>query len=41
MFKPFIIKYNWELTEIVSNLYNNKTKEFCFNETLTNSKKNQ
>ena len=39
MFKPFIIKYNWELTEIVSNLYNNKTKEFCFNGTLTNSKK--
>lgn len=39
MFKPFIIKYNWELTEIVSDLYNNKAKEFCFNGTLTNNKK--
>lgn len=35
MFKPFISKYNWELTEIVSGLYNDKSQELCFNGTLT------
>lgn len=35
MFKPFINKYNWELMEVSSNLYNNKFKELCFNGTLT------
>jgi hypothetical protein len=35
MFRPIINKYNWELTEIVSNLYNDKSQELCFNGTLT------
>lgn len=35
MFRPIINKYNWELTEIVSGLYNDRTKELCFNGTLT------
>ena len=35
MFKPLIKKYNWELTEIVSGLYNNRSEELCFNGTLT------
>ena len=35
MFKPIIDKYNWELTEIVSGLYNDRSQELCFNETLT------
>lgn len=35
IFKPFINKYGWELTEVVSGLYNNKSKELCFNGTLT------
>ena len=34
MFKPIIDKYNWELTEVVSGLYNDKYKELCFNGTL-------
>lgn len=35
MFKPIIDKYNWELTEIVSGLYNDRSQELCFNGTLT------
>lgn len=34
-FKPIIKKYNWKLDEIVSNIYNNGSKELCFNGTLT------
>ena len=34
MFKPIIKKYNWELTEIVSGIYNENHKELCFNEHL-------
>ena len=34
MFKPIINKYGWELTEVVSGLYNNKSQELCFNGTL-------
>ena len=37
MFKPIIDKYDWELTEIVSGLYNDRSKELCFNGTLTKS----
>ena len=32
MFKPFIQKYNWELTEIIQ--VNSKNKEFCYNGSL-------
>lgn len=32
MFKPIISKYDWQLTEIVSGLYNNKYEELCFND---------
>lgn len=35
MFEPVIKKYNWELAEIVSGLYNERSKELCFNGTLT------
>ena len=35
MFKPIINKYGWELTEVVSGLYNDKSQELCFNGTLT------
>ena len=35
MFRPIINKYGWELTEIVSCLYNDRAKELCFNGTLT------
>ncbi len=35
MFRPLINKYEWELMEIVSNLYKDKTQELCFNGTLT------
>lgn len=34
MFKPIINKYGWELTEVVSGLYNDGSKELCFNGTL-------
>lgn len=34
MFKPIINKYGWELTEIVSGLYNDKAQELCYNGTL-------
>lgn len=40
MFKPIIDKYDWELTEIVSGLYNDRSQELCFNGTLTNNKEN-
>ncbi len=32
MFKPFLQKYNWELTEIIQ--VNSKEKEFCYNGVL-------
>ena len=35
MFRPIINKYGWELTEIVSCLYNDRAQELCFNGTLT------
>ena len=35
MFKPIIDKYGWELTEIVSGLYNDRSQELCFNGSLT------
>ena len=35
MFQPIIDKYGWELTEVVEGLYNDKTKELCFNGRLT------
>lgn len=35
MFRPFINKYGWELTEIVSGLYNDRTQELCFNGELS------
>ncbi len=33
MFKPFINKYNWQLIETISELYNQK-QELCFNGSL-------
>lgn len=35
MFEPIIRKYNWELVESVSGLYNDNYQELCFNGTLT------
>ena len=35
MFQPIIEKYDWELTEVVSGLYNDRAKELCFNGKLT------
>lgn len=35
MFQPIIEKYDWELTEVVSSLYNDRAKELCFNGKLT------
>ena len=34
LFKPFIKKYNWQLIEVINNLYNNYSKELCYNDTL-------
>lgn len=39
MFRSIIYKYDWELTEVVSGLYNNKAQELCFNGTLTKNNK--
>ena len=36
MFTPFINKYNWELIETITGAYNDRSKELCFNGTLTN-----
>ena len=35
MFRPIIDKYGWELTEIVTGIYNDRSQELCFNGTLT------
>lgn len=35
MFRPIINKYGWELTEIVTGIYNDISQELCFNGTLT------
>lgn len=35
MFGSIINKYDWKLTEIVLDLYNDRTQELCFNGTLT------
>lgn len=35
MFKPLIDKYDWKLIETVEGLYNDKSKELCFNGKLT------
>lgn len=40
MFKPMINKYDWELTEIVSGLYNDRSQELCFNGTLNKNSEN-
>ena len=34
MFQPMIDRYDWKLTEVVTGLYNDRTKELCFNGTL-------
>ena len=34
MFDAIIKKYNWELTDIVTGLYNDRYKELCYNGTL-------
>ncbi len=39
MFKLIINKYGWELTEIISGLYNDKSPELCFNGTLIKNNK--
>lgn len=39
MFKPFIEKYDWKLTEKVYGLYKDKTEELCFNGTFNKDKK--
>lgn len=31
MFQKIATKYDWELTEIIDGIYNNGTREFCFN----------
>ncbi|MEG2232591.1 MAG: hypothetical protein RRY16_01305 [Bacilli bacterium] len=41
MFSPIIKKYNWELIEVVEGLYNNKSKELCFNDSLTKENINE
>lgn len=41
MFGPIIKKYNWELTEVVEGLYNDRAKELCFNGTLTKTNDNE
>ena len=38
MFKAIIDKYNWELTEVVNDLYKVNSKELCFNGTLNRNK---
>lgn len=35
MFEKMIIKYDWELTEIVDGIYQDGTREFCFNGQLS------
>ncbi len=39
MFIPLIEKYDWELTEIIKDLYGKHTTELCFNDTLTKKTK--
>lgn len=39
LFKPFINKYNWELVEVVTGIYGDNTKEFCYNGKLTKENK--
>jgi len=41
MFEPIIRKYGWELTEVVSGLYNDRSKELCFNGSLTKNDNNE
>jgi len=38
MFENIIKKYNWELTEIVSNYYKEGSIEYCFNGSLSKDK---
>ncbi|MDD6224029.1 MAG: GNAT family N-acetyltransferase [bacterium] len=40
IFKSIIDKYDWQLTEIISGLYNDRSQELCFNGTLTKNNKN-
>lgn len=35
MFKPIIKKYDWQLVEVVEGMYNNHSKELCFNGMLS------
>jgi hypothetical protein len=39
LFKPFINKYNWELVEVVTGIYGDNTKKFCYNDKLTKENK--
>ncbi len=41
MFQPIIDKYDWELTEVVCGLYNDRAKELCFNGKLTKENINE
>ena len=37
-FIPFIKKYNWELVEVLTGIYNDFSHELCFNGSLTKNK---
>lgn len=37
MFEKIIKKYNWELVEVVSDIYGKDKKEYCYNGKLTNN----
>ena len=39
LFLPIIKKYDWKLTEVIENFYNDETKELCYNGFLTKVKK--
>lgn len=39
MFQSIIKKYGWELTDVITGLYNDKTKELCYNGLLTKQNK--
>ena len=40
IFSNYIDKYSWQLTEVIFGLYNNKSKELCFNGFLTKTNSN-
>lgn len=39
MFASIIQKYDWRLIQIIDGLYQDNTKELCFNEAFTNNSK--